>query len=85
MFTHWTYPESLWVLGTSLTAVTAGHWHMVPEEQTEPVFLGTFMIQTKNPLLGQLDITFLGSSKWSQQQQQKYVPANSKALDTQSQ
>lgn len=82
MFTHWLYPESHWVLGTSLTAVRL---YAIPEEQTEPVSLGIFMLQTKSPLLEWLDITFLGSSKWSQQQQQKYAPANSKAFDTQSQ
>lgn len=85
MFTQWLYPESAWVLSTSLTTVIILHQHTIPKGWMEPVSPGSSCFGPKAPWLEQLDITFLGPSQRPQQQQQKYVPANSKALNTQSQ
>lgn len=80
--------DASWInLGAELqsdTVITLPE-HTIPKEWMEPASPGSSCFGPKAPGLERLDITFLGPSWWPQQQQQKYGPANSKALNTQSQ
>lgn len=59
-------PESGWALRSSLNIETSCQPHIYPEEHVEPLSLGVFMLALF--VWNKLGMTFLGSSKWSQQE-----------------